>query len=99
MKMIAAIAVAAATALSLAGCEANFGGHHAGVSVAYVDGYYDDAYGPWYDGYWGSDDYFYYRAGPSDTFHRDDARHFSHQQAQGAHSFHGRMGQRPVEHG
>ena len=80
---IAGIAlVTAMAAAPLAGCAEGYG---YGGGVAYgagpytYDGYYDGAYGPVYDGYWGDDDYFYYRSGPNDThFHRGDHNHFAH---------------------
>jgi hypothetical protein len=97
-KTLAAVAFAAATALSLAACETT-PYDHGGYAYGYVDGFYDDAYGPWYDGYWGPDDVFYYRAGPSGDFRRDDAHHFRHDMAQGFHTFHGRAGRAPAGHG
>jgi len=99
MKMFAAIAFAAVTAMSLAACETTYG-HHGGAAVSadFVDGYYDDAYGPWYDGYWGPDDSFYYRANETDTFHRDDAGHVRRDAAQGYHTFHGRAARAPDAH-
>jgi hypothetical protein len=98
MKTFAITLAAATAALSLAACAS--GPHGPGpYAYGYVDGYYDDAYGPWYDGYWGPDDYFYYRGNANDTYHRDDAHHFSHQAAQGSHTFHARAGHAPEAHG
>jgi hypothetical protein len=59
----------------LAGC----GGPSSGsVSVAagdYYDGYYDGFYGPFNDGYWGGDGFFWY-SDAGHRLHRDDGRHF-----------------------
>lgn len=60
----------------LAGCA----GGTAGVSVAggdFYDGYYDGFYGPFNDGYWGNDGFFWYSDG-NHAWHRDDAHHFAH---------------------
>jgi hypothetical protein len=91
MKRLAPIIFAAAATLTLAACES--GPYHAGpVAAGYVDGYYDDAYGPFYDGYWGDGGFFYYRAGPDADFRRDDAHHFRREAGQGFHNFHARAG-------
>jgi hypothetical protein len=50
------------------------------------DVYYDDYYGPIYDGYWGSDNYFYYRNSGTGGYHRGDGRHFRHNQ--GGNNYH-----------
>jgi hypothetical protein len=77
MKKHLLLALAALPALALSGCAAGYGGGvYAGGPFAY-DGYYDDAYGPIYDGYWGGDGFFYYRGGAHERgFHRGDAAHF-----------------------
>jgi hypothetical protein len=60
---------------------------YAGGPYAY-DGYYDDFYGPIYDGYWGDDGFFYFRSGDRDRrFRRGDAAHFSRGSATGT-NFH-----------
>lgn len=63
--------------LPLAACvEDGGGGMYIGSSYPY-DGYYDDYYGPIYDGYWGGDGYFYYRHNQGDRrFSRGDRSHF-----------------------
>jgi hypothetical protein len=38
--------------------------------------YYDDYYGPYYDGYWAHDGYYYYSLGRDRPFVRDEGRHF-----------------------
>jgi hypothetical protein len=66
---------------------------YAGGPYAY-DGYYDDFYGPIYDGYWGDDGFFYYRSGAGDRhYHRGDRAHFNRESAGGAnfHAIHGSM--------
>ena len=99
MKRYLITAAAAAAAVSLGACM-DMGHHHDGpYAGGYVDGYYDDAYGPMYDGYWGDGDVFYYRSNANDTFHRDDAHHFRHDNGQGYHTFHARAGHAPDAHG
>ena len=94
MKNHLRLAVVMTAAIGLAACESDFHHHgpYAGVEVGYVDGYYDDAYGPVYDGYWGDGDVFYYRASPDSEFRRDDAHHFSRGAGNGFHHMHMRAG-------
>ena len=95
MKRLASLVAAAAMAASLSACGTyHAGGPYAGV---YVDGYYDDAYGPVYDGYWGDGDVFYYRAAPDAVFVADSAHHFRRDRFDGYHTFHMRGGH-AVEH-
>ena len=61
--------IALAAALALGGC-AGYDYDSAGYSA-----YYDDAYGPFYDGYWRGDDYFY-STGRGRPFIRDEGHHF-----------------------
>jgi hypothetical protein len=77
-------------ALLISGC-AYEGGHHDGyVAIdSDYDGFYDDAYGPINDGYWGPDGAFYYSNGPGHPFQRDDAHHVRHDAASGFHTLHG----------
>jgi hypothetical protein len=81
---------AAAVAVLLAGCAYGDDHHHnfrtAGVDY---DGYYDDAYGPITDGYWGSDGVFYFAVGGGHTYRRDDDHHIQRDQAPGRHNIHG----------
>jgi hypothetical protein len=66
-------------------------GHGFGGGV--YDAYYDGAYGPCYDGYWGDDGAFYYRGGPGRAFSRDGGGHFQHGPGAGFHGMHaGRRG-------
>jgi hypothetical protein len=57
-------------------------------SLAY-SGYYDDFYGPFYDGYWAADGYFYFTDGPGHAFRRDDYHHFRRDMAAGFHGVRG----------
>lgn len=81
MKIIS-ICAAAAFAAGLSGCMSAgvaVGDHGAAVGVAY----YDDAYGPYYGGYWGEDGYFYYYSDVARVkVVRDNDRHFRHEAAQ-----------------
>jgi hypothetical protein len=75
--IIAAPVILAPLLLALAACE---GPGAAGVSVAaggpgYYDGYYDGFYGPFNDGYWGNDGFFWY-SDARHAFHRDEGHHF-----------------------
>lgn len=64
--------LSAGAALILAGCA---GPGYVGGGVAY-DGYYDNAYGPIYDGYWGDGGVFFYRSGHRGRYIRDTGGHF-----------------------
>lgn len=80
MKRVLLAAAALMPALSLGACAGGYygggGGYYAGGPVAY-DGFYDDYYGPIYDGYWGTDGFFYYRGGVGEhRFRRGDPAHF-----------------------
>ena len=102
MKNYQRLAFVMAAAIGLGACESDFGRHggpYAGADVAYVDGYYDDFYGPVYDGYWGDGDVFFYRSSPDTDFRRDDAHHFSRSDGGGFHHMHMRAGHAaPVAH-
>ncbi len=96
MKRLAPLAFAvAAVAMPLAACETTMASGGPGPYAGYVDGYYDDAYGPFYDGYWGPDAVFYYRSGPHGDYIRDNGGHFRRDGAQGFHTFHSRAGRAP----
>ncbi len=93
MKRLASLAAATLAAASLGACMDDMGYHHGPYAGAYISGYYDDAYGPFYDGYWGDGGVFYYRTGPTGEFRRDDAHHFRHDAGQGFHNFRAPDGQ------
>ncbi len=96
MKMLMTGACASAVLL-LAACASGpgygggpgYGYDYGGPAAIGYDGYYDDAYGPFYDGYWAGDGFFYYRSGDHDRFHRDDGRHFRHDAGAGMHPVQG----------
>jgi hypothetical protein len=76
MNRLIVAAAAALVSLPLAGCATGYGDVYAGGPYGY-DGFYDDYYGPIYDGYWGSDGFFYYRGGAHEQrFRRGDSSHF-----------------------
>ena len=54
----------------------------------YDDGYYDGFYGPFDDGYWGNDGFFWY-TDRSHAWHRDDGGHFHHDAGRGWNHVHG----------
>ena len=79
------LAAVAAVGL-LAGC-ASGPGYGAQVAVGY-DGWYDDYYGPIYDGYWRGN-VFFFRDRDDRPFRRDDGRHFRRGAAEGFHRIQG----------
>jgi hypothetical protein len=93
MKITALLVAVAATALSACATEVAYG-PGPGYPVAAVgwDGYYDDYYGPFYDGYWGEDGGFYYRSGPHAGWNKDTGGHFTKEARSGAHPVHGHGG-------
>jgi hypothetical protein len=67
--------LAVAAALAVSGCAENMGyGPTFGGDMAY----YDNAYGPFYNGYWGRDGSFYYSGGRGRPYQRDEGGHFRH---------------------
>ena len=100
-KLMAGIAGVTALVL-LGGCADGYGSGGVGMSasVDYDDGYYDGSYGPFYDGYWANDGYFYYSDAEGHPFRRDEARHFRHDHAAGFNHVHGHgTAHAPVAHG
>lgn len=77
----------ATLSLALLACASYDHGRRGGYASLDYDAYYDDAYGPFYDGYWGADGGFYYRNGPGRPFGRDGGDHFHH--GPGGGGFHG----------
>ena len=79
-------------AFALAGCVAVAvpGPTHVAVASGpdYYDGYYDGAYGPFVDGYWGGDGAFWYMGGDR-AFHRDEGGHFHREAGTGFNHVHG----------
>lgn len=77
--------VCSAALAGLSGCASD-GYYGADLGYGYgspytYDGWYDGYYGPIYDGYWGSDGYFYYRTSDRDRdFHRGGHDHFARSQ-------------------
>lgn len=87
------IAISAGIALSGALCAcATYGGPppHGYYDEAGFNAYYDDAYGPFYDGYWDGPDFFY-ATGRGQPFARDEGHHFQHAAASGFHGVHGQV--------
>jgi hypothetical protein len=84
---------AAVAPLALAGCYEEGYGYGGGVAAGYgygapyaYNGWYDDYYGPFYDGYWGGDGFFYYRSSVNDRdFRRGDPNHFRRAPGGGDH--------------
>lgn len=74
-------------ALGLSAC-ATYGDNGYGYGGGYAyNGYYDNYYGPVYDGYWGDGDLFYYRTVRNGPYLRDDSRHFRRDTYQGYREF------------
>ena len=82
------LAASLAGVLAGAGACADGYGYRGGVALGY-DGYYDDFYGPVYDGYWRNDGYYYYRPGRGRPYVRDDGRHFRRDAFPGGREFRG----------
>jgi hypothetical protein len=80
MKIMALGLAIASMSVALPACASYGHGQYA------YDAYYDDAYGPYYDGYWGDDGLFWYR-NRSGHYIRDDGHHFQH--GPGGGGFHG----------
>jgi len=80
---------AVAVGILAAGC-ASTGSYGGGASVATgYDGYYDDFYGPFDNGYWAPDGFFHFAIVGHRGFRRDDGHHFRHEAANGFHSIRG----------
>jgi hypothetical protein len=94
MKSMALLAIASIS-VALSSCASNGHGLMGGgfASLDY-DAYYDDAYGPFYDGYWGGDGAFYHRERVGRPFTRDGGGHFQHAPASGFHGVHTSGGRR-----
>lgn len=86
------LVIALACAVGLSACASGY--YEGGGGYTYYNGYYDNFYGPVAYGYWGPDNFFYYRTGVSAVYVRDDARHFRRERGDGFHRFHMR-GRRP----
>ena len=85
---------ALAATLALSACAEGPGFGYYGGETAF----YDDAYGPFYDGYW-SGDTFFYSTGRGHAFVRDSGHHFRHDEATGFHGVHTHGGFRGFHHG
>ena len=85
-KMLIAAAIGGMFILP-ACADYGYRGAYYGAEVGAPDVYYDSFYGPYTDGYWGPDDFFYYRGGDG-RFVRDEGRHFQHRMFNGARGFH-----------
>ena len=99
MKLPLNLCAAAAALLTLGGCASydyaydpywyGYDPYEYGydqVALGYGSSiYYDDYYGPFWDGYWGPDGSFWFSAGPGRPFLRDFAGHFRHEAAFGFH--------------
>ncbi len=89
LVLIAAISIALSSCASM-----GIGPIGGGVPVFGYDAFYDDVYGPFYDGYWGGDGAFYYRGGAGRPYARDGGGHFRHGPASGFHGVRSSGGRR-----
>jgi hypothetical protein len=79
-----ALVIGALGALALLpACGSDYGYRQAGYGGP--DVWYDGAYGPYSNGYWRGDGY-YYRGGDG-RFQRDDGGHFRHQRFDGSNGY------------
>jgi hypothetical protein len=85
MKSLTLMLVVASISIALSSCTPPNSLAGSGFASLGYDTYYDDAYGPFYDGYWGDDGGFYYRGDADRPFIRDGGGHFSHRAAGGFH--------------
>ena len=92
MRAVMLSALLAAACLPLGACVDGYA--YGGGPVAYgpgpylYDGWYDGYYGPVYDGYWGTDGYFYYRHGGGDrAYIRGDRGHFRRDAPAAPHNY------------
>jgi hypothetical protein len=85
MKSLASTLAIAGILIALSSCTSLPGAAGGGFASLGYDTYYDDAYGSFYDGYWGDDGGFYYRGGADRPFTRDGGGHFRHAAASGFH--------------
>jgi hypothetical protein len=86
MKAISILACSAVAAALLGGCASGYGEGVTSVGVGY-DGFYDDYYGPFTNGYWDHDNFFY--SDGRGRWQRDVGHHFRRDAAPGFHSVHG----------
>lgn len=95
------IAIIIALPLLLGGLSScyEYGGYGVASTGYYGDGYYpydgwyDGYYGPIYDGYWGSDNYFYYRPNSRDRdYRRGDRTHFRNDRTNPGHGWNSMQG-------
>lgn len=77
------LALTAALALSACAEELGYGPTFNSGLV-----YYDSYYGPFYNGYWAHDGFFYYSPSRGGPYLRDEGRHFRRNPAGGFHGEH-----------
>jgi hypothetical protein len=90
--------------VALVGCSSGvwpFNGHSSRLypsrlysSTQYVV-YYDNALGPFYDGFWGTDGIFYFRTAADQPFQQDTGGHFRRDAANGFAAVNGRIANVP----
>lgn len=75
-------------AIPLSACAGGYASVNYGGGPYAYDGYYDGYYGQVYDGYWGDDDYFYYRRNGNDRgYVRGDRNHFARSAPEGRQNY------------
>ncbi len=84
MKAMTLVIGALGALTLLSGCGGGYGYRQAGLGGP--DVWYDGAYGPYTEGYWGPDSAFYYRGGDG-GFVRDEGGHFRHDRFEHANGF------------
>jgi hypothetical protein len=94
MKSLPFTLAIASLSIALSACTSPNGAVGSGFASPGYDAYYDDAYGPFYDGYWGDDGSFYYRGDTGHPFIRDGGGHFRHGAAGGFHGVRASGGRR-----
>jgi len=88
MKSVAMALAIAGLSIALPSCASYPPAQRGHLAALENSAYYDDAYGAFYDGYWGDDGSFYYCPGPGAPFLRDGGGHFRHSGGAGFHGVH-----------
>jgi hypothetical protein len=83
-RLVPLVLTLAVTGAGLAACTSTY----VPYAYGYANGYYDNFYGPFSNGYWGPDGVFYYQKYKDWDYLRDQGGHFRHEMASGYQAFH-----------
>ena len=96
-RVAVGLAGLAAIVLTVGSAHASPGAIGPSRMIVGQDAWYDDHYGPFYNGYWTAAGEFYFSTGPGRPFARDDGRHFRRVTAAGFRPVEGFAGTPAVE--